>query len=344
MCTVIPDPAFCQPRHMPTAPPSGPRHPVLPCAIPNPGVNMLQAMQRYREKIGQWPAVQYIMHAWRRRLYGTRFPPGHYYAAIPSIAEIERDAARIFAASAPEIPAIDLCPRQQLELLAAFTPFYAQMPRHAHKTPGFRYYHDNLFFGPCDALTLFCLIRHLQPRQIIEVGSGFSSALMLDTIEHFLPGRVACTFIDPYPDRLLSLLTPQDAAHTTLRRQKVQDVPLDLFRSLSANDILFIDSSHTVKTGSDVNYLIFQVLPVLASGVVIHFHDVWFPFEYPHQWIREGIFWNEAYLLRAFLQYNAQFQILLFNDYLVRFHNPLLAQLFPLAPPWTGGSLWIRKL
>jgi hypothetical protein len=132
-------------------------------------------------------------------------------------------------------------------------------------------------------------------------------------------------------------------ARHELIESDVQDVPLTRFEGLEANDVLFIDSSHVIKAGSDVVFLLSQVLPSLRPGVLIHFHDIFWPFEYPEEWLRGGRAWNEAYALRAFLQFNSRFEIVFFNSYLgiheadaLRFHLPLF-----LRNP--GGSIWLRK-
>jgi hypothetical protein len=126
--------------------------------------------------------------------------------------------------------------------------------------------------------------------------------------------------------------------------RRLQDVPLDRFRALQANDILFFDSTHVCKIGSDVNYAVFEILPSLAPGVLVHFHDVFHPFEYPPAWVYEGRNWSEAYLLRAFLQFNEAFEIVYFNTFLAHFHRALLAELMPLCLRNTGGSIWLRRV
>ena len=107
-------------------------------------------------------------------------------------------------------------------------------------------------------------------------------------------------------------------------------------------DILFIDSSHVAKIGSDVVYLMTEVLPQLRPGVLVHFHDVFWPFEYPEEWVQEGRAWNETYMLKAFLQFNERFRILLFCSYLALHHRAVLEQHLPLALKNSGGSLWLR--
>jgi hypothetical protein len=165
---------------------------------------------------------------------------------------------------------------------------------------------------------------------------------MLDTADRWLP-ETAFTFIDPDTSTLDALLRPGDRERATIVRAKLQDVPLTTFDSLEANDILFIDSTHVSKTGSDVNRIVFDILPRLAPGVHVHFHDVFYPFEYPKEWVYEGRAWNEDYILRAFLEFNDAFEIVLFGTWLARFHRELLGELMPLTLENPGGSLWLTR-
>ena len=180
-------------------------------------------------------------------------------------------------------------------------------------------------------------------RRVVEVGSGYSSAALLDTNDLFLEGRIRLTCIEPDPTLLRTLLLPGDQDRVEILDIPVQDAPMDCFTSLQPGDILFIDSTHIVRTGGDVNDILFRALPALASGVYVHFHDVFYPFEYPRQWVFEGRAWNEDYALRAFLQYNAAFEIALFNTFLEAFHEPFFAQQMPLCLKNRGGSLWLKK-
>ncbi|HXM46518.1 MAG TPA: YfhO family protein [Pyrinomonadaceae bacterium] len=279
------------------------------------------------------------------RVAGNSFvPPGHFYSPIPSRDEVRRDEKKIFNIP-EEVAGVDLNLQEQLLTLAALADYYKELPFHAEKAAGLRYWFENSMYSYSDAICLYAMIRHLKPRQIIEVGSGYSSCVMLDTNELFFDQRISCTFIEPNPREFLSLLKVGDLQTIDLVPSRLQEVSLDRFTSLSANDILFIDSSHVSKVGSDVNYLIFEILPVLQSGVYVHFHDVFYPFEYPKQWICDlGIAWNEAYLVRSFLQYNAAFRIAFFNTYLEHFHEERFKELMPLCLNNKGGSLWLRKL
>jgi predicted O-methyltransferase YrrM len=271
-------------------------------------------------------------------------PPGHYYSAIPALVEVRRHAEQLFDRSARTIPGVDLREAEQLELLNEFARYYAEQPFPRTKQTGTRYYFDNPAYSYSDALFLYSMIRHARPRRIVEVGSGFSSAAMLDTNQLFFDGAIDCTFIEPYPDLLHSLLSPTDKARVKILDMPLQEVPLEHFRALEANDILFIDSTHVSKIGSDVNRIIFELLPVLAPGVFIHFHDIFHPFEYPEAWISEGRTWQEAYLLRAFLQFNQRFRVVAFNTFLQEHHRAWFEQHMPLCLLNPGGSIWLQHV
>lgn len=278
-------------------------------------------------------------------------PPGHYYSPIPSRFDIENRAQANRESGSRALPGIDLNEQAQVDLAKAFARFYAEMPFPDLETTRSRYYLENNFFRRCDVIALYSMLRWARPRQIIEVGSGFSSAAMLDVNDAFFQGSIKFTFIDPHPERLLSLLNEQDRQQSRILRARVQDVGVEAFASLGNNDILFIDSSHVAKTNSDVLHLLFTVLPGLAPGVIIHVHDILWPFEYPKAWFDQGRAWNEAYIMRAFLQYNRTFEILYFNSFMVAHHAALLADTMPgmLAPqpsPARPGnsSLWLRKV
>lgn len=281
-------------------------------------------------------------------------PPGHFYSPIPALHEIDQRAALIFDSSRTQLGALDLNAARQTELVDAFTSLHADIALPDEPAQGFRYHFRNEYFSYADGVTLYCMLRHQPPKRIVEVGSGYSSALMLDTNDRDLDRSVKFTFIEPHPERLESLLWEADRTQSRILRQPVQATPLSVFQELEAGDILFVDSSHVSKTGSDVNFLLFEVLPALAPGVRVHFHDVFYPFEYPKAWVHEGVAWNEAYLLRAFLQYNAAFRIEFFVSYAVRHMRDLVARSLPLAlkserenisfyDDAPGGSLWLLK-
>jgi predicted O-methyltransferase YrrM len=271
-------------------------------------------------------------------------PPGHFYSPLPDIDLIDRDKETLFDRRVECIPGIDNEVEDQLALLARFAAYYDEMPFKEGPSDGLRYYFVNPQFSYGDAIILYSMLRHYQPRKVIEVGAGFSSAVMLDTNDRFLSKRMAFTFIEPHPERLLSLLHGADKEQHEIMVDIVQNAPLALFDTLEANDILFIDSSHVVKIGSDVVHLVTKVLPRLKKGVLIHVHDIFWPFEYPEVWLREGRAWNELYLVKAFLQYNTAFKIRFFNSYLAHQHRKRLQQHLPLLLKNPGGSLWLEKI
>ena len=187
----------------------------------------------------------------------------------------------------------------------------------------------NGYLSNTDAAVYQSLIRRLQPNRVVEVGSGYSTAALVDA-----GGAPHMTLIEPHTERLREVLTPVDLARCELIENRLQDVEISVFRDLACGDFLFVDSTHVTKLGSDVNRIFFEILPVLAGGVIVHFHDIHYPFEYPSEWAEQGRGWNEAYLLRAFLEYNQAFKIVLWLD--------MLRQLGHISG--NCGSMWLRKL
>jgi predicted O-methyltransferase YrrM len=276
--------------------------------------------------------------------YERGWPPGHFYSPIPDLREIAADEQRIFGPPPRTIAGIDLREDRQLALLQQFQSYYQQQPFADEKQPDVRYWFNNPNYSYGEALILYSMISFLQPRRIVEVGSGYSSCVILDINEKIFANAISCTFVEPYPELLRSLLKEEDLTRISIIDQRVQTVDYSVFTALEPNDLLFIDSSHVSKTGSDVNHLFFEVLPRLQPGVVVHFHDIGYPFEYPKTWAYQGRAWNEAYLLRAFLAYNTAFQIELFNDFLGKFHAEALERSMPLARKNPGTSIWLKRI
>jgi hypothetical protein len=254
----------------------------------------------------------------RRSLPPLLFPPGHYYSPIVDVDELHTDSVRVFDRSLP--PAgIDLNETGQLALLPTLRLLARDTPLPKNKTPEMLYYSNNGQYGPGDAAVLASMIRHLRPRRILEFGSGYSSCCIIDTNRLFFNNNIDCTFVDPYPQLLRDLLTGY-TGHVRILESRAQDIDLKLVSSLQENDILFIDSTHVSKGGSDVNLHFFSTLPALQAGVVIHVHDVSYPFEYPEAWFfEENRSWNELYVLRAFLMHNPIYKIEFFNHFLAQY-------------------------
>ncbi len=278
------------------------------------------------------------------------YPTGHFYSAVPSREHLVRHHDLIVGQDPLDVAGVDLRLDAQRLLLAELAPLVADVPFPDHASPQagdgdaspWRYHFHNDYFSYGDGLFLHLLVRFLRPAKVIEVGSGFSSACLLDTSDAFLGGEVDLTFVEPHDERLRSLLRPGDDERVTVLNAEVQDVDLDVFRQLGPGDLLLIDTTHTVKAGGDVNRLFFDVLPVLAPGVVVHVHDIFPAFDYPFPWLEQGRAWAEAYLLRAFLQYNDSFEIVLWPAVMARI-VPDLAVTFPKAVVNTGGSIYLRR-
>jgi predicted O-methyltransferase YrrM len=273
--------------------------------------------------------------------YELGWPPGHFYSPIPDLSQVREREGAIFRVPA-ELPGIDLRVDEQVRLACELARFYHEQPFQDHKTSRARYGFVNPNYSYGEALVLYGMLRYLRPRKVIEIGSGYSSCVTLDTNELFLGGSIECVFIEPDPSLLRSLLKAHDIDQVAIRSERLQAVDKRLFQGLHANDVLFVDSTHVSKVDSDVNHILFEILPSLESGVYIHFHDVMFPFEYPKELIYQGRAWNEVYILRAFLQFNGAFEIVFFNSYLDQFRKEAFESM-PLALRNPGTSLWLRK-
>lgn len=273
------------------------------------------------------------------------FPPGHFYSPIVDVEQIKADAGRIWRDDR-EVLGINFNEDSHRFLLEQVFPLYLKdfdYPEQLEETPELnRFFTLNSQFGWLDARTLFVLLRHLRPKRMIEVGSGFSSLLTADINHRFLGNSIEFSCIEPYPRPFL--LNPLPGL-SKLVIQRVQDVEMDLFSTLESGDILFIDSSHVAKTGSDVNHLVFEVLPRLQKGVYVHIHDIFLPQEYCTEWvIDEARNWNEQYIVRALLMYSSAFRII-FGSYYANFRfESLVAKALGTADGMSGGSLWLQRL
>jgi hypothetical protein len=270
---------------------------------------------------------------------------GHFYSPVVNPAEL--DAERIWPTQ-PQILGIDFDDagheRILRETFPRFMPDY-DYPERLEETPELRdFYTRNSQFSWLDARAFFVLLREWRPRRVIEVGSGFSTLLAADVNRRFFDGGADIACIEPYPRAFLRNGVP---GVTRLIEEKVQNVALDEFAALQAGDILFIDSSHVAKTGSDVNFLYFEVLPRLASGVRVHIHDIFLPHDYPREWVLgENRSWNEQYLLRALLMHSAGFRVVFGCSYAFwRFPELVCAALaHPKGHAFAGGSFWIERV
>jgi hypothetical protein len=206
------------------------------------------------------------------------------------------------------------------------------------------YHAANGLFSRLDAWTLQAMLRHFRPRRMIEVGCGWSSLVTARVNREQLGGSLRFTCIEPYPP---DFLDGGIEGISELIASPVEALPVDPFLELGERDVLFIDSSHTVKTGGDVVFLFEEIVPRLAPGVLVHVHDIFLPWDYPPDWVFGGRAWNEQYLVRAFLAFNAAFRILIGVGWMSHHRPDVLASVLPEYPEKYrdgGGSLWIQRV
>lgn len=269
------------------------------------------------------------------------FPDGHFYSPTIDVQSLAKDQLRIWP-ECPDIVGVDFNLERQRSFLTEVFPKYIKefdyVETEAECKNEWQFYINNTQFSGLDARSLFVMLRHISPEHVIEIGSGFSSLLTADVSRRFMDGNMDFTCIEPYPRVFLK--EGVDGI-SRLIEQKVESVPLDFFSKLREGDILFIDSSHVSKTGSDVNYIYLEILPRLKQGVIIHIHDIFFPHDYPKQWVlEEGRSWNEQYLLRAMLMFNPHFEVLFSSSCAATYCAQLVENIF--GKLFGGGSFWMQ--
>lgn len=271
-------------------------------------------------------------------------PSGHFYSPIPSELDVKERFDSI-EYSMESVKDIDFNIEEQQKNLDLFGEFYRQIPFGESKKEGLDYsFLNDASYMHSDGICLYSMIRKVKPKRIIEIGSGYTTTLMCDVNKLFFDNTINITCIEPYAEKLKSVLSGKLEDIVTLYEKRLQEIDLNIFEKLEENDILFVDSTHISKLNSDVNKILFEILPRLKKGVHIHFHDIFFPFEYPYNWAQKGISWNEAYILRAFLMNNQSYKIEFFNTFMSYFYKNKMEQLLPLSAKNTGGSIWLRKV
>ena len=211
----------------------------------------------------------------------------------------------------------------------------------------FDYYVNNGGFESVDGEILYCVIRSFKPKRILEVGSGNSTYLSAQAIlKNKEKNGHECELIavEPYPNNVLKAGFP---GLSELIPAKIQDIPLAELSKLEENDILFIDSSHVLKIGSDVQYEYLEILPRLNKGVIVHIHDIFLPAEYKKDWVlKDYRFWTEQYLLQAFLAFNDSFEIFWAGSYMHLNHPDKLEAAFSSynRSERCPGSFWMKKI
>jgi hypothetical protein len=225
------------------------------------------------------------------------------------------------------------------------SPYLAEfLPDHEPEGGGQKFFLHNATYESVDAETLYAMVRFLHPRRVIELGSGRSTQIISAALAKNRAAGMAstCRVVDPYPKRFVT----EDAGEQfQLDLMSAADVGVAEFAELEANDILFVDTTHTVKFAGDVNHIVLEVLPALNKGVVVHFHDIFLPWPYPRKWLLESKrFWTEQYLIQAFLAFNSSFKPLL-SAYALTQRYP--SRLQGLIPSYDGsaapGAFWLQR-
>ena len=276
------------------------------------------------------------------RKFGVYPIRDHYYEPLFNPAYLRKPLSED-----RELPGLDWNVGEQLDLLKQFhfNDELLEFPLTQHGD--LEYFYNNDAFASGDAEFLYNIIRFFKPRRILEIGSGSSTLLAARAIHanHRDDPGYTCEHvcIEPYEAEWLEKLG------VTTIREPVERLDKSLFRRLEKNDVLFIDSSHMIRPQGDVLFEYLEILPILRSGALIHIHDIFTPKDYLDEWISQEVrFWNEQYLLEAFLSFNTEFKIIGALNFLKhRFPKelasccPVLADQIDLREP---GSFWIRRV
>ncbi len=274
---------------------------------------------------------------------GYQIFPRTFYSPLPLMEEIS-----VSALAEPRLlPAIDLRVGAALELVRELQPLARELddiPYEADSRSPFWFSPQFIgTFPDFDAAILYSIVRRLKPKRYIEVGCGYSSIISSHALKRNHAEGIACdaVYADPEPRLPMS----QVLSYGRMIRQRVQDLPLELFAQLRADDVLFIDTSHVLKIQSDTEHELLRLLPSLAPGVWIHIHDIFTPYDYPEDWVtrplRLGA--NEQYAVECLLSGGERYQIEMPLHLLVRDHLPAMKEFFPRGR-CRGHSFWIRKV
>ncbi|WP_445148478.1 class I SAM-dependent methyltransferase [Baekduia sp. Peel2402] len=268
----------------------------------------------------------------------------NFYSPIPNLDELPAD---IFSRRS-ELGGITMDAESAMagveRDLAPYVAELADMPLDGPRPPG-EFFLNNDNYGPVDAELLYAMVRASKPARVVELGSGYTTLLINQAVRRNVADGTVTDHVayDPYPRDFIFGDTPPEGSR--FAPIMATDVPMSAFEELESGDVLFVDTTHTVKLGSDVNHIILDVLPRLAPGVIVHFHDIFLPFEYPENWFTQFRYlWAEQYLLQAFLAYNSAFEVVLPTSLLAAEFPERVGQVVPtFAPGCRPGAFWLRR-
>lgn len=313
--------------------------------------NSADKLQRFIPIISEWlNRIGSINDAWIKpevyrlfQTHGFHLVRNHYYGVLPDTSMLHQE----WWDSVPYQSAFEQLNKADIETTFESVLKWADNLKSLPREVSDGFYWNNGMFPPLDAIILYGMLCEFKPRRLLEIGSGFSTEIALLASQH---SGTAIHCIEPYPSARLLAIEPQLSDLTRLPLQQIEPA---LFAELQAGDFLFIDTTHTVKINSDVNHLVFNVLPYVKPGVFIHIHDIFLPYEYPKSWYDEiSIYWNEQYLLLAYLLENPTMEIILPNYFLTMTKKELLRKRFESFDIWgltnnlggaSGASMWLRK-
>jgi Methyltransferase domain len=268
--------------------------------------------------------------------HGVNIIPATFYSDIPTLEEIDSsfewrfpdgpyNSRKIFDPEAL---------KQHLTIIDRYADEFAPPSEGDVNSPN-AYYWGNPAFSFSDAMAYYCMLRHTKPAHVLEVGSGFSTLVALEALKKNGTGRLSC--IEPYPKPWLESM--QD--RLTLHRSPAQTFEPDFFNdALSTGDVFFIDSTHTVKAGSDCLHLYLRVLPELENDVTVHAHDIYLPFPLARSQANRHVYWTEQYLLYAYLLDNPRAKVVFGSQYHSNFNKDGLTKF--MRGRWApgGASIW----
>lgn len=264
----------------------------------------------------------------------------NYYSPIPSVSDIEQgwETTTPHPFFEPEIYHDD---RLRDFLETALMPYSKEFnpSKDGNENDPEEFYWSNPSFGHCDAMALYCFIRHLRPKRILEIGGGYSTLIMDEAIRANGTGEI--WEVEPYSKPFLKRL----GSITRFYEQPVQNLPLSLFAELEPNDILFIDSTHTVKASSDSTFIYLKALKQLKKEVLIQSHDIFLPDPLPKDWGTDfQFYWNEQYLLQALLIDNNRFEVVYSSRYHCLYNKELMDRFMDKKATTIGVSLWYKRV
>ena len=267
----------------------------------------------------------------------------HFYEIIPNTKEIDKK----YHNEPRNLPFLaEVFPNAEANMMSMLGKwgyeFYETSIKYGYKE-------NNYYFSGVDAIALYCSIRDWKPKRIIEIGQGFSTSVFVSSLaKNYQETQLITEFISIDPYNRFQFQEVEGVKFINIC-DPLQNVSQETFLSLDESDLLFVDSSHVYKFGSDVEYLFEEIYPQIKPGVNIHIHDIFSPYHYPLSWyVKEKRFWNEQYYLEVFMRFNSQFNVTMPIYFLIRDSNLLKEKCQSICTyenfKFVGSSLYLRRV